>query len=168
MQEVCCLLRPHRLFSVLNIYIPLTCPLSKHSLLGSCLGHAKKIMTATNRTDIFQNWVQKHPQTDLWILHSQEQHHWTVAFCCFLSVKPHSEENFFLCVRAESSKLPLLPSQTTCYYSCRYESCYTGSISFMNNIVTRNIKWGTRPKRWTFGGLFLDNDTGLQCFSLVM
>lgn len=51
----------------------------------------------------------KHPQTDLRILYSQEQHHQAVGFCCFLSVKPHSEEKFFLCVSTESSQLPLLP-----------------------------------------------------------
>lgn len=33
--------------------------------------------------------------------------------CCFLSVKPHSEENFFLCVRMETSQPLLFPSLTT-------------------------------------------------------
>lgn len=55
-----------------------------------------------------------------------------MAVCCFLSVKPHSQENVFLCVRAESSELPLLPSQTTRSYSRRCESCDTGSISYTN------------------------------------
>lgn len=100
----------------------------------SCLGHLRELITRNSKNSVEitpTNWPVNLALTGTASLNS--------GFCCFLSVKPHSEENIFLCVRAESSQLPLLPSQTTCCYPHRCDSCDTGSISYMNNTRTTNI-----------------------------